>query len=67
MAACRQGESVCALPTGGNPMIAGAPPKAKHADAVRLLLERVAGRHPVPPERRVGYVGKLMPGSRWSF
>jgi hypothetical protein len=24
------------------------------ADA-RLLLERVAGRHPVPPERRVGY------------
>jgi len=22
---------------------------------VRLLLERVAGRHPVPPERRVGY------------
>jgi hypothetical protein len=21
----------------------------------RLLLERVAGRHPVPPERRVGY------------
>jgi tetratricopeptide (TPR) repeat protein len=25
-----------------------------HADA-RLLLERVAGRHPVPPERRIGY------------
>jgi hypothetical protein len=24
------------------------------ADA-RMLLERVAGRHPVPPERRVGY------------
>jgi hypothetical protein len=24
------------------------------ADA-RLLLERVAGRHPVPPEHRVGY------------
>ena len=23
--------------------------------AQRLLLERVAGRHPVPPERRVGY------------
>ena len=21
----------------------------------RMLLERVAGRHPVPPERRVGY------------
>jgi hypothetical protein len=21
----------------------------------RLLLERVAGQHPVPPERRVGY------------
>uniref|UniRef100_UPI002FDC5037 hypothetical protein n=1 Tax=Falsiroseomonas oryzae TaxID=2766473 RepID=UPI002FDC5037 len=25
-----------------------------HGDA-RLLLERVAGRHPVPPERRIGY------------
>jgi tetratricopeptide (TPR) repeat protein len=25
-----------------------------HADA-RMLLERVAGRHPVPPERRLGY------------
>ncbi|MCS6890225.1 MAG: tetratricopeptide repeat protein [Rhodovarius sp.] len=23
--------------------------------AMRLILERVAGRHPVPPERRVGY------------
>ncbi|MEN9499596.1 MAG: hypothetical protein RIS83_1415, partial [Pseudomonadota bacterium] len=22
---------------------------------VRTLLERVAGRHPVPPERRIGY------------
>jgi tetratricopeptide (TPR) repeat protein len=29
--------------------------KAKHMEAVRLVLERVAGRHPVPPERRVGY------------
>jgi hypothetical protein len=29
--------------------------KAKHTEAVRLLLERVAGRHPVSPERRVGY------------
>jgi hypothetical protein len=25
-----------------------------HEDA-RLMLERVAGRHPVPPERRIGY------------
>ena len=24
-------------------------------DDARLLLERVAGRHPVPPSRRVGY------------
>lgn len=24
-------------------------------DEVRLLLERVAGRHPVPPQRRIGY------------
>jgi hypothetical protein len=24
-------------------------------DDVRLVLERVAGRHPVPPERRIGY------------
>jgi hypothetical protein len=23
---------------------------------VDLLLERVAGRHPVPPQRRIGYV-----------
>jgi hypothetical protein len=29
--------------------------KAKHTEAVRLLLERVAGRHPIPPERRIGY------------
>ena len=29
--------------------------KAESAADVRLLLERVAGRHPVPPERRVGY------------
>ena len=29
--------------------------KAEHTEAARLLLERVAGRHPVPPERRVGY------------
>jgi len=29
--------------------------KAKHTEAACLLLERVAGRHPVPPERRVGY------------
>lgn len=29
--------------------------KAGLEDDVRLLLERVAGRHPVPPERRVGY------------
>ena len=29
--------------------------KAGLADDVRLLLERVAGRHPVPPERRAGY------------
>lgn len=29
--------------------------KAGLEDDARLLLERVAGRHPVPPERRVGY------------
>ncbi|MBV1799234.1 tetratricopeptide repeat protein [Siccirubricoccus sp. G192] len=29
--------------------------KAELAEDARLLLERVAGRHPVPPERRVGY------------
>ncbi len=28
---------------------------ANETSAQRLLLERVAGRHPVPPERRVGY------------
>jgi tetratricopeptide (TPR) repeat protein len=29
--------------------------KAGLAEDARLLLERVAGRHPVPPERRIGY------------
>ncbi|MBW6398456.1 tetratricopeptide repeat protein [Roseomonas sp. HJA6] len=29
--------------------------KAGLEEDARLLLERVAGRHPVPPERRVGY------------
>jgi len=29
--------------------------KAGLTEDVRLLLERVAGRHPVPPERRIGY------------
>ncbi|MFI5000170.1 MAG: tetratricopeptide repeat protein [Reyranellales bacterium] len=29
--------------------------KAESADDVRLMLERVSGRHPVPPSRRVGY------------
>ena len=29
--------------------------KADRADDVRLLLARVAARHPVPPERRAGY------------
>ncbi len=29
--------------------------KAGLVEDTRLLLERVAGRHPVPPERRVGY------------
>jgi hypothetical protein len=24
---------------------------------VRLMLERVAGSHPVPPARRIGYAG----------
>jgi hypothetical protein len=24
-------------------------------DDARLLLERVAGRHPLPPQRRIGY------------
>jgi len=30
--------------------------KADSADDARLLLERVSGRHPVPPARRIGYV-----------
>jgi hypothetical protein len=29
--------------------------KAELGDDVRLLLERVSARHPVPPEGRVGY------------
>jgi hypothetical protein len=29
--------------------------KADSADDVRLLLERVSGRHPVLPSRRIGY------------
>jgi tetratricopeptide (TPR) repeat protein len=29
--------------------------KAGSADDVRLMLERVTGRHPVPPARRIGY------------
>lgn len=29
--------------------------KAGATEDARMLLERVAGRHPVPPERRVGY------------
>ena len=29
--------------------------KAGSQEDARLLLERVAGRHPVPPDRRVGY------------
>lgn len=29
--------------------------KAGRPDDVRLMLERVAGRHPVAPERRIGY------------
>jgi hypothetical protein len=29
--------------------------KAESAGDVRLMLERVSGRHPVPPGRRVGY------------
>ena len=29
--------------------------KADLTDDARLLLERVAGRHPVPPHRRRGY------------
>lgn len=28
---------------------------ARSNDDVRLILERVAGRHPLPPERRLGY------------
>ncbi len=29
--------------------------KAESEDDIRLMLERVAGRHPVPPSRRIGY------------
>ena len=29
--------------------------KADSAEDVRLILERVAGRHPVPPARRIGW------------
>jgi hypothetical protein len=31
--------------------------KAEQKADVRMLLERVAGRHPVPPARRIGYAG----------
>jgi len=31
--------------------------KADSPDDVRLLLSRVAARHPMPPQRRVGYAG----------
>jgi hypothetical protein len=31
--------------------------KADQTEDARLLLERVAGRHPVPPERRIGCAG----------
>jgi hypothetical protein len=31
--------------------------KADSADNVPLILERVSGRHPVPPSRRIGYAG----------
>jgi hypothetical protein len=29
--------------------------KADSADDIRLMLERVSGRNPVPPGRRIGY------------
>ena len=29
--------------------------KAESEGDARLMLERVAGRHPVPPSRRIGY------------
>jgi hypothetical protein len=29
--------------------------KAGSTEDVRLMLERVTGRHPVPPSRRIGY------------
>jgi hypothetical protein len=29
--------------------------KAESAGDVQLILERVSGRHPVPPNRRIGY------------
>ena len=29
--------------------------KADSAGDVQLMLERVSGRHPVPPSRRIGY------------
>jgi hypothetical protein len=29
--------------------------KADSTEDVRLILERVRGRHPVPPDRRIGY------------
>ena len=29
--------------------------KSGQSEDIRLMLERVAGRHPVPPERRIGY------------
>jgi hypothetical protein len=31
--------------------------EAEMYDDVRLMLERTAARHPVPPRRRVGYRG----------
>jgi hypothetical protein len=33
--------------------------KADSAEDIRLMLERVSGRHPVPPARRIGYAAAV--------
>ncbi len=33
--------------------------KADSAGDVQLMLERVSGRHPVPPSRRIGYAAAV--------
>lgn len=40
--------------------------RAGAVDDARTLLERVAGRHPVPPERRIGYAEAAWRVAHWT-